>query len=218
MDQAPDGAWRDQQAAGLGALLKQAMVHGAVSLRELSRLSGISAASLSRIISGKQRVKRRHLELFSRHLQIPMEQLLRSAGAIDHLREPDSMEALGELLRLFGFDIRTIRPEVSRELIKCEQYAKTPAGEKMILEQFAAKIASTNGVGAVIDKLNELYEAFCAAKMDAEKRAIVGGCLLYFILPTSVIPDCLFPIGFLDDAIAVGITAERVGGMQKERG
>jgi uncharacterized membrane protein YkvA (DUF1232 family) len=31
----------------------------------------------------------------------------------------------------------------------------------------------------------------------------MGSALLYFILPVDVIPDYIFPIGYLDDAIAV---------------
>ncbi len=33
-----------------------------------------------------------------------------------------------------------------------------------------------------------------------EERCILGSVLLYFVLATDVIPDYVFPIGYLDDA------------------
>lgn len=44
----------------------------------------------------------------------------------------------------------------------------------------------------------------------AEDRAILGSALLYYILATDVIPDYMFPIGYLDDAIAVQIALNRL--------
>nr|WP_275949849.1 DUF1232 domain-containing protein [Oceanobacillus jordanicus] len=34
----------------------------------------------------------------------------------------------------------------------------------------------------------------------------MGGALLYFVLTLDLIPDYLFPIGYIDDAIAVQLT------------
>ena len=36
----------------------------------------------------------------------------------------------------------------------------------------------------------------------AAKRSIIGSALLYFILSTDIIPDYVFPFGYLDDTIA----------------
>ena len=38
--------------------------------------------------------------------------------------------------------------------------------------------------------------------------AIIGGALLYFISPIDIIPDYIFPIGYLDDAIVVKIALD----------
>ena len=33
--------------------------------------------------------------------------------------------------------------------------------------------------------------------------AVIGSALIYFIISVDIIPDYIFPIGYLDDAIAV---------------
>jgi uncharacterized membrane protein YkvA (DUF1232 family) len=39
---------------------------------------------------------------------------------------------------------------------------------------------------------------------------VIGSTLLYLILTPDVIPDYVFPIGYLDDAIAVSMTVDRL--------
>lgn len=36
----------------------------------------------------------------------------------------------------------------------------------------------------------------------------MGGALLYFILPVDVIPDYIFPIGYLDDEFVVKLVLD----------
>ncbi|WP_343770096.1 YkvA family protein [Oceanobacillus oncorhynchi] len=38
----------------------------------------------------------------------------------------------------------------------------------------------------------------------------MGGVLLYFITPVDVVPDYIFPIGYMDDAIAVQIALKKL--------
>ena len=54
-----------------------------------------------------------------------------------------------------------------------------------------------------IEQLTDMYQQFCNETISKEERAVLGSALLYFILSTDIIPDYLFPIGYLDDAIAV---------------
>jgi uncharacterized membrane protein YkvA (DUF1232 family) len=55
-----------------------------------------------------------------------------------------------------------------------------------------------------------MYLEYCDEKTSAAKRSILGSALLYFILPTDIIPDYVFPIGYLDDAIAVQLVMNQL--------
>ncbi|WP_434290732.1 helix-turn-helix domain-containing protein [Clostridium botulinum] len=195
----------------LGTLLKTYMAQNSMSIRQLSKLSGISSATISRIINEKQDANLQHLQAFSKYLNIPMDKLLLSIGI--ELVPCDYMfllDTLQDMAKDFNINIYTITMEISEELDKYEQYAKTDEGKKVIYDNFTSKISSTNGVGSLIDKLNRLYKKFCSENIDADKQAIIGSGLLYFLLSTDVIPDYLFPIGYLDDAIAVNIVMKRL--------
>ncbi|ACA54574.1 helix-turn-helix domain-containing protein [Clostridium botulinum] len=195
----------------LGTLLKTYMAQNSMSIRQLSKLSGISSATISRIINEKQDANLNHLQAFSKYLNIPMDKLLLSIGIelvpCDYMFLLDTIQ---DIFKDFNINIYTITMEISEELDKYEHYAKTDEGKKVIYDNFTSKISSTNGVGSLIDKLNRLYKQFCSENIDADKQAIIGSGLLYFLLATDVIPDYLFPIGYLDDAIAVNIVMKRL--------
>ena len=76
-------------------------------------------------------------------------------------------------------------------------------GKYKILETFDEKLRVVGSVGPFINRLKELFESFRLQKGTSFELAIIGGALLYFIIPVDVVPDYLFPIGYLDDAIAV---------------
>ncbi len=124
----------------------------------------------------------------------------------DHMFLLDTVQ---DILNDFNINLYAVAMEISKELDKYEQYARTNEGKKIIYDDFTSKISSTNGVGTIIDKLNYLYNQFCSEGINADKQAIIGSGLLYFLLATDVIPDYLFPIGYLDDAIAVNIVIKR---------
>lgn len=195
----------------LGTLLKTYMAQNSMSIRQLSKLSGISAATISRIISEKQTASIQHLQAFSKCLNIPMDKLLLSIGV--ELIPCDYMflfDTLQDVFKDFDINLYTIAMEINEELDKYEQYARTDEGKKVIYGNFTSKISSTNGVGTLIDNLNGLYKQFCSEGIDSDKQAIIGSGLLYFLLATDVIPDYLFPIGYLDDAIAVNMVIKRL--------
>ncbi|MDR3542351.1 MAG: YkvA family protein [Desulfosporosinus sp.] len=55
-----------------------------------------------------------------------------------------------------------------------------------------------------------MYELYCLSSTTTSDRVLLGSALLYFILPTDVIPDYIFPIGYLDDAIAVKLVLDKL--------
>ncbi len=67
-----------------------------------------------------------------------------------------------------------------------------------------------------IEQLTDMYQQFCNETISKEERAVLGSALLYFILSTDIIPDYLFPIGYLDDAIAVELAKEKLLEMKRK--
>jgi uncharacterized membrane protein YkvA (DUF1232 family) len=50
-----------------------------------------------------------------------------------------------------------------------------------------------------------MYTKYLSKKGTTRELALIGSALIYFILPVDVIPDYIFPIGYIDDTIAVQI-------------
>lgn len=195
-----------------GILLKKAMEQKSLSLRQLSRNMGVSAPTLSRIVSGKQAAGVHHLQLLAEHLDLSMEDLLTAMG-VPNMKQPahSGSAVLGTLKDIFAdfsVDFESLTGDVQKELNKLEQYARTKEGNKTILESFGPKLHTLDGMGPIINKLHRFYELFTAPGTPEECRAVVGSALLYFISTVEVIPDYLYPIGHLDDAFAI-ILAEK---------
>ncbi|WP_278280740.1 YkvA family protein [Lacrimispora sphenoides] len=195
-------------------MVNAAAAKQSLSLRKLSALSGISASSISRIISGKQAANMHHLQQFSKYLDVPMEQLLRAVGVeVGSNISPNSefiIKIIQDILQSYGIELDDVIVDMQKELKKYEQYAKTEAGKELIHSGFHSKIKELNGEGIIIEQLKRLYELFCSADIDPCIHPIIGSALLYLILTPDVIPDYVFPIGYLDDAIAVSLTVSRL--------
>ena len=211
----------------LSMILKTSMAKQGISLRQLSRISGIPAASLSKIINNKQQVGIRHLQLFSQHLNVPIEHLLSSIGIEIELKtgrgenEKMGIDGFGQdavfilnmikdLLHSFGIPLHSLVGDIQKELNKYEHFARTEEGREIILQQFAPKLSTVKGAGSVIDQLKSFYQRYGSNDLEESERAIIGSALLYFALSPDVIPDYAFPLGYLDDAIAVHLVAQRL--------
>lgn len=194
--------------------VKSLLKKNAISMRKLAVLTGIDAASISRMISGKQRLNTLYLQRIAENLNVPT-QVLFSAAGIDVGETPQQksqdvfLEILSEILEHPDFHGHHFtRREVELELAKYEDYARTDEGVKLILEKFSEKRQQVIGSGPFVQYLDQLYHAFLL-EAKPEEKSVLGGGLLYFILSTDQIPDYIFPIGFLDDALAVQIAWTR---------
>lgn len=198
----------------LGSIIKAAMTEQSMSLRKLSDLSGISSASISRILSNKQPASMHHLQVFSKQLNIPIEHLLQAVGiGVNEKMNTDSniiMNMISDVLKSFDLELDDIISDIQKELKKYELYAKTSAGKEIILNNFVSKLNELNGAGAIINQMNALFELFRSKDIDPNAQAVIGSTLLYFIHMPDAIPDYAFPIGYLDDAIAVTLTVNRL--------
>jgi len=202
----------------IGILLRELLKKNSLSMRKLSELTGIDVATISRIVNGKQQPKISHLKKFADHLHVPLEKLVNATNSVVTDIDKDtptnifhSVDNIQDVLGLSDlFDQEFTTDRVERELIKYEQYAKTAEGNQKIHNDFRSKVDQVNGAGPFIEQLKEMYEIYCNKNTSDEKRALIGSALLYFILSTDIIPDYVFPIGYLDDAIAVQLVLNRL--------
>jgi len=207
--------------AGLGGLLRSAMAGKRISMRELSRSSGIGVSTISRIVSGKQEPGIAHLKAFSRHLDIPLSSLLCMVGLSDGSEQeagtapPPQQNILLTLLETFDIDPYTLAEQVRNTLKTYREYAATAEGEQMIRRLFPDKIISVGGPGIAVETLNRYYERYCSCASNCEERLVLGSILLYFVLSTDAIPDYLFPFGYLDDALALYLVQTQLRDMEQ---
>ncbi|MFL7941146.1 DUF1232 domain-containing protein [Priestia sp. TSO9] len=205
-----------QNDQSLGLLLRSLLKENALSMRKLSSLTGIDTATISRIINGKQQANLHHLKQFAHYLNTPLEALIDPAGANNTENEVEtgihySIDKIQEILKSFNIvDTNFTIERVEQELTKYKQYAQTDEGHSMICNNFQTKIEQVGSVGTFIDQLKQMYLEYCDEKTSDTKRSILGSALLYFILPTDIIPDYVFPIGYLDDAIAVQLVMNQL--------
>lgn len=209
------------QEANIGILIRSLLKKHSLSMRQLSARTGIDTATISRIVNGKQQAKLSHLQQFASYLDIPVKKLV--DATIFNDTQPvgdvpaDIHHSVDSIQKALGassfFDQEFTAEQVSQELVKYEQYAKTAEGNQIIHAEFDSKVNQVNGTGPFIEQLQQMFDQYCQEKTSVAVRAILGSALLYFILSTDVIPDYVFPIGYLDDAIAVQLVQQRLSQM-----
>ena len=173
-------------------------------MRKLSALSGIDTSTISRIVNGKQRANMKHIQSFARCLNVSIEKLLIADGYdIDILKQ--------ELLKFSNLlDYNYDLCKIEDELEKYKKYAATKEGKNIIYKNFKEKIDAVNGSGLFVDELKQMYEKFCNDTSPEEIRILLGSGLLYFILSIDIIPDYVFPFGYLDDVIAIKLVLHHI--------
>lgn len=200
----------------LGVLLRELLKERSLSMRKFSELTGIDTATISRIINGKRKATPQHLEKFADCLGVPLINLFEAAGyAIEQRQEESdsdmhtSVDAIQALLKSSNvYDDEFSVAHVEQKLESYGLYAQTEEGKSSIHKDFDEKIKSVGSIGPFISKLKELYEKFSLGKGTFFELTVIGSTLLYFIIPVDVIPDYLFAVGYLDDAIAVQLTSK----------
>lgn len=193
----------------LGLLLKELLGERSLSIRKLDKLTGIDAATISRIINGKRKATPAHLQRFAECLNVPFSKLLIAAGYPDSPSQSDlqvSVAKIEEVLQssnLFNYNYSV--ESIEKKLTHYRQYAQTKEGKETIVHKFIDKIQEVGASGPFIQHLQTMYERFRLKQGSAAEMALFGSALLYFILPIDCIPDYIFPIGYIDDAIAVNL-------------
>lgn len=202
----------------LGLLIKTLLKKHSLSMRKLSGLTGIDTATISRIVNGKQQAKLNHLQQFAYHLNTSLEKLIEAGGyemgggkeeaKSEILYSVDTIQKILQSFKLV--DTQFTLAHVEKELAKFEQYAQTEEGHRIICEDFKKKIEQVGSVGPFIEQLKQMNIQYCDPTTLSAERAVIGSALLYFILSADIIPDYVYPIGYLDDTIAVQLVLKRL--------
>lgn len=199
----------------LGLLLKQLLKERSLSLRKFSELTQIDKATISRIINGKRRAKPEHLQAFAKTLNVSIQDLFVAAGFelnaeekkqinTDMYSSIDSIQGILETSESYSssYSIESI----NEKLTSYQQFSKTEEGKDNIHQKFEKKLNKVGSVGPFINQLKDMYKKFIYSQGTTSELMIMGGVLIYFITAVDVIPDYLFPLGFLDDAMAVKLS------------
>lgn len=185
----------------IGSFINDLLAERSWSMGHLSALTHIDKASISRIINGKRKPTLDHLQKFSQSFGVPLAHFLEAAG---YPATPDYQSTSDS--EVFRGDFLTTPPspeQVRRKLYYFEQQAKTDDGKKQVAESFEAKVEKLESSGPHIDQLKNFYHKFHDQSGSPKELALIGAALLYFIAPIDVIPDYIFPLGYVDDVMAV---------------
>ncbi|WP_156292079.1 helix-turn-helix domain-containing protein [Oceanobacillus salinisoli] len=190
--------------------LKRQIKEKHLSVRKLSKLSGVDHATISKMMNGKRKVNLKHLEKLAVGLEIDLSSLLKAAGYhVEPKKETDSdlhvaldnIEKLIESSEVYKGNFSM--EQLEKELTNYNNFSQTEEGKQVILEGFQPKLNKINGIGPYIQKLQWMYTEFTKNHGTKYQLALMGSALLYFIVTTDLLPDYLFPVGYLDDALVV---------------
>lgn len=194
-------------ALNLEETVKNLLRERSLSMRQLALLTGVNVATISKMLAGKQRVNPEYLQKMAHHLSVPPAVLFTAAG----FEVDTSLGNIQDILQHVGFNADQLnKRSIEQELMKYEVYAGTSEGQELIIEKFPDKRKHIYGSGPFLEDLDEMFDRYLNSEMSEKERKILGSGLLYFVLATDAIPDYMFPIGYLDDALAIQITRERL--------
>lgn len=197
----------EQKSNEIGQLLKDLLKERSLSMRKLSKMTGIDTAIISKIINGKRKATPEHLERFADHLGVSISPLYEAAGYSVDRKTTELNESIAQIQVILEstqlVDKEFRMEDVRKELDKYEQLSQMEEGEETIRNKFEEKVEKVGSVGPFIHYLKDMYEKFSLKRGTKWELALMGGALLYFISAVDCIPDYIFPIGYIDDALVI---------------
>lgn len=208
----------NRQDTALVELLKERQQKKKLSLRKISNLAGIDVSTLSRIFNQKQKPQIKHLEKLAEVLDVSLAQILTVAG---YDLEGEEVRKSEDVLNLHPvgtdwfavcktMEAGRMTTQIEQELEGYSQYMKVDEGMAMIENNLDTKLKSISQIGPVIDRVKQLYDYIKKPELPIAMYLMVGSALLYFIIASDVIPDFIFPLGFVDDTIAISLIWEKI--------
>jgi len=195
-----------------------------LSLRALARQAGVSHSSISRLLRGLVRPTPGLLRALAPALGLSPDTLLAAAGIggpAGGPRPADPGPALWSALGTLGLE--PVPPElvarVGERLARLREYAGTAEAAAVAREGLERKVAALGARGPVIERLRALGRLYLdEAAAPPAARAAAGSAVLYFLLALDAIDDFMWPIGYLDDAVAVALAESEVERARREAG
>ncbi|WP_102707967.1 helix-turn-helix domain-containing protein [Terribacillus saccharophilus] len=182
-------------------LLRSLIKEKKISIRELSRRTAIDTAIISKILNGKRKVTVNHLKKFSEVLDVSHEDLMRTAGFLDQTETLQTEHHLEALCKQADPSFTTER--MLNQLAAYEEISLTDGGKQIIDDKFNEKITSVGSAGKLVSDLKHMFYKFQSGIGTKRELILFGAALLYFINPIDVLPDYIFPFGYLDDTLVV---------------
>ncbi|AYF53884.1 DUF1232 domain-containing protein [Clostridium botulinum C] len=211
----------------LGLFIRNILKERSLSLGKLSSMTGIDKSTISRIINHKQKANINHLQKISKALDIPLEELLKEDGYNVNNQDiqsegkfdlNNSYNSIDDILKVSSLVENTeLESLIQSQLNKYQLYIETDEGKHDLYKNFNNKINKISRGGVFVEKLKEMYREFCSKDIPLKEFLLIGSGLLYFITPIDIIPDFIFPIGFLDDIIAIKIVIDMLEKNRKNK-
>ncbi|UOQ50403.1 helix-turn-helix domain-containing protein [Gracilibacillus caseinilyticus] len=195
-------------------LVKKQLKETNTSMRELAKETAINVSTISRILNGQRKATLNHIHAISNCLNIPISELL--------TMEQNKGESIAQqfhnirvIIENMGFSVKEFTfTALQDNLHKHQLKGATEKGRTTILNDFKAKLSELSSQGPLIEQLKSMFQSFKENAGTKQDILLIGGALLYFITSTDMIPDYLFPVGFLDDGFVVQYVAQSL--TQKE--
>lgn len=177
-----------------------------ISMRKLAKLIGVDAATISRIINGKLKPRKEILYEIADVLNLNPGALFLAAG-YESKEMNDFYLAVEGVLQLLlitvGIDWEGVTKQIEDRLLYYHKEALTEEGERKIKTELKVKLHIINGQGPFIEKIKHYHSMYLEGNLTPKGKEIVGSGLLYLISDSDIIPDNLFPVGFIDDAMVI---------------
>ncbi len=186
--------------------MHERMAAEGLSLRALARRAGIEHSTLSRLLRGKSRPTMTLLATVAPHLHIEAAELLQAAGILPE--EPARVP--WQALHAFGLDPAIDTTLVSDQLVRLRLYAESAEAREIVTERLEPKIEQLGARGPAIEHLRQLAHTYLNEQEPPEVRTLAGSGVLYFLMAMDHIDDHLFPIGYLDDAVAIALVEQEL--------
>lgn len=197
----------EEKSKEIGQLLKSLLNEQSLSMRRFSQMTGIDTAIISKIINGKRKATPEHLKRFADYLGVSISRLYEAAGYSVDRKQTELNESIGHIQDILEstqlVDKEFQLEDVKRELDKYKQLSQTEEGAETIRNKFEGKVEKVGSIGPFIHYLKDMYEKFSLKKGTKLELTLMGGALFYFIVPVDCIPDYVFPVGYIDDALVI---------------
>lgn len=180
------------------------------SLRYFSERVSIDVATLSKIMNGKRTLTLQHAEKIATAFNCPMNDLLHAAGYPIERTSPYVQQITDEISKVTNMTETKWHDHLQTLVQKYEEESVTPSGEHQIASEFPQKMKSLHQKGTWLTTIQSFFEQFQQKERPTVELMILGGALVYFIAPVDLIPDYLFAIGYLDDALAIQLASQKL--------